>query len=618
MSDQYIVSARKYRPATFHSVVGQKALTATLKNAIGSGRLAQAYLFTGPRGVGKTSCARIFAKTINCLNRTPEGEACGECASCRSIDEGNSFNIIELDAASNNSVNDIRDITDQVNVPPQVGKYRVFIIDEVHMLSSSAFNAFLKTLEEPPSYVIFILATTEKQKVLPTILSRCQIYDFKRITVGDMIDHLQYVASQEGIEAEPEALGVIARKADGAMRDALSIFDQVAASCRGNITYAGAVASLNVLDASYYSRLLDAFLQQDVPTALLIYQEIRQRGFDSQFFINGLADYMRDLMVARDPRTIALLDTDTETAQKMSADAAKFAPEFFYKAMSLCNSADLSYRTATNKTFLVELLLIRLCQLLSPSPIFDDGDGEGQLQPLVADTRFQGASAPAAAQAPQGAAHAPVSPASPTAATTHSPASQSPAPAAAARPPQPAATAAPRPGTPFTGRVSLHGRGRPVHSLADVDKIDLGRPTPGAQTSASAAGAPGAAPQRAEAYTRDDLLAQWRAYCDARPTQHLLINTMRTALPMAVADTEHRYELVVENPVQESLLNDEMPSLLRHLRNTLRNDAITLHVTVNEGAGAVRTWSDREIFKQLLETNPHLADLTRTLRLSLE
>ena len=293
MSD-YIVSARKYRPSTFKSVVGQKTLTSTLKNAIDKKKIAQAYLFCGPRGVGKTSCARIFAKTINCLNPTADGEACGECESCRSIDQGNSFNVVELDAASNNSVQDIRDITNEVNVPPQIGDYRVFIIDEVHMLSSSAFNAFLKTLEEPPKYAVFILATTEKHKVIPTILSRCQIFDFKRITTADIVEHLQYVAQEENIEASAEALNVIARKADGGMRDALSIFDQVAASSMGHVTYQSALANLNVLDYDFYFRLVEAFKAGDVGSALLIFNDIQERGFDTLFFINGLASHIRD------------------------------------------------------------------------------------------------------------------------------------------------------------------------------------------------------------------------------------------------------------------------------------------------------------------------------------
>ena len=316
--EQYIVSARKYRPSTFASVVGQPALTATLKNAIVTDRLAHAYLFCGSRGVGKTSCARIFAKTINCTSRTPDGEACNQCDSCRQFNENRSLNILELDAASNNGVDDMRQLIDQVMIPPASGKYRVFIIDEVHMLTAAAFNAFLKTLEEPPSYVIFILATTEKHKIIPTILSRCQIYDFNRITIADMVAQMQRIAANEGISAEPAALNLIARKADGAMRDALSIFDQVAASSRGNITYQSAIDNLNELDNSYYERLVDAFVAQDVATSLLIYKEVREKGFDSLFFINGLARYLRDLMVAMNPTTLCLLEATDDVRQAMA------------------------------------------------------------------------------------------------------------------------------------------------------------------------------------------------------------------------------------------------------------------------------------------------------------
>ena len=368
MSDKYIVSARKYRPSTFRSVVGQQSLTHTLKTAIASGRLAHAYLFCGPRGVGKTTCARIFAKTINCEHPTPEGEACNECPSCKAFNEQRSYNINELDAASNNSVDNIRDLTDQVRIPPQTGRYRVFIIDEVHMLSQAAFNAFLKTLEEPPEYAIFILATTEKQKVIPTILSRCQIYDFARITVPDIVQQLQYVCQQESIEAEPAALNVIAQKADGAMRDALSIFDQVAASTEGHITYQSALDNLNVLDYDYYFRLVETFLAGDVMQALLIYKEIRDKGFDSQFFVNGLAQHLRDLMVASTPQTRRLLEMNDEVAQRYGEQSAKLAPAFFYRALDLCNTCDLNYRNASSKQLLVELTLVKLCQLVAPAP----------------------------------------------------------------------------------------------------------------------------------------------------------------------------------------------------------------------------------------------------------
>ena len=365
--EEYIVSARKYRPSTFSTVVGQRALTTTLKNAIAQDRLAHAYLFCGSRGVGKTSCARIFAKTINCQNRTPEGEACNECPSCRTFNENRSLNIIELDAASHNGVDDIKSLIEQVMVPPTEGRYRVFIIDEVHMLTNAAFNAFLNTLEEPPAHAIFILATTEKHKIIPTILSRCQIYDFNRITIPDMVAHLQYVAEQENITTEPAALNVIARHADGAMRDALSIFDQVAASSRGNVSYALTIANLNVLDDTYFERLVDAFTRQDVPAALNIYGEVRDKGFDSLFFINGLGAYLRDLMVARDPSTLHLLEATDDVKAKMAQLGASLPPEFFYRSMAIINSTDLNYRQSSNKQFSVELALIKLCQLLSPS-----------------------------------------------------------------------------------------------------------------------------------------------------------------------------------------------------------------------------------------------------------
>ena len=391
----YIVSARKYRPSTFSTVVGQQALAHTLKSAISSGRLAHAYLFCGPRGVGKTSCARIFAKTINCSHLTADGEACGECESCRAFEEQRSYNVVELDAASNNSVDDMRNLIDQVRIPPQIGKYKVYIIDEVHMLSQSAFNAFLKTLEEPPAHAIFVLATTEKHKILPTILSRCQIYDFSRITVPDIVEQLKRIAANEGITAEPEALNIIAQKADGAMRDALSIFDQVAASSMGNITYRSTIENLNVLDYEYYFRLTDAIVGGDVSSALLTYHEIREHGFDSQFFINGLADHFRNLLVALNPATLPLLEVASEVVSRYQTQAATTPVRFLYAAMDLCNQCDLNYRTASNKQFLVELTLIKLCQLLSaPTPTPTPGGG---LKKVSATSQPASASAPSQA-----------------------------------------------------------------------------------------------------------------------------------------------------------------------------------------------------------------------------
>ena len=367
--DNYIVSARKYRPTTFRSVVGQKALVQTLKAAVVTRKLAHAYLFCGTRGVGKTTCARIFAKTINCEHPTPDGEACNECESCRAFNEQRSYNIIELDAASNNSVDEIRSLIDKVRVPPQLGRYKVFIIDEVHMLSTAAFNAFLKTLEEPPHHAIFILATTEKHKLLPTILSRCQIYDFQRITIEDIVEHLRYVASQEGFTVDDDALNVIARKADGGMRDALSIFDQVAASSGGNITYQTTIENLNILDYDYYFRLTDALLDGNVPEALLVFDSVLRAGFGAQLFVNGLSSHFRDLMVSKDAATLPLLDVGTAVAEQYARQAERCDKAFLYKAMDLSNRCDLDYRISNNKRLLVELMLIKICSLGIPQEI---------------------------------------------------------------------------------------------------------------------------------------------------------------------------------------------------------------------------------------------------------
>lgn len=361
--ENYIVSARKYRPDSFDSVVAQSSITATLKNAIKNNQLAHAYLFCGPRGVGKTTCARIFAKTINCSDITPETEACNKCESCIAFNYGRSFNIHELDAASNNSVDDIRMLIDQIRIPPQIGKYSVYIIDEVHMLTTNAFNAFLKTLEEPPKHAIFILATTEKHKIIPTILSRCQIFDFTRIDVDDIAGYLGYVAKNEGVTAEKEALNIIARKVDGAMRDALSIFDQIVSFSGKNLTYQDVITNLNILDYDYYFRLIDYFLSNEVSGTLLIFNEILNKGFDGHHFINGLSDHLRNLLVCKDRATVQLLEVAGEVKDRYELQAASSDNDFLLNALEISNNCDMQYKNTQNKRLLIELALMKMAQL---------------------------------------------------------------------------------------------------------------------------------------------------------------------------------------------------------------------------------------------------------------
>lgn len=361
--ENFIVSARKYRPDTFQTVVGQASITSTLKNAIKNSQLAHAYLFCGPRGVGKTTCARIFAKTINCQNLTAEIEPCNECESCLAFNGSRSYNIHELDAASNNSVDDIRNLTDQVRIPPQIGHYSIYIIDEVHMLSQAAFNAFLKTLEEPPRHAIFILATTEKHKIIPTILSRCQIFDFNRIKISDISSHLAHVAKSETVAIEGEALNVIAQKADGAMRDALSIFDQIVSFSGKSITYKDVISNLNVLDYDYYFRLVDLFLKNDISGSLLLFNEILDHGFDGHHFITGLSSHFRDVMVSKDPVTIQLLEVGGEIREKYKVQGAQCDGDFLIGALQIANECDLQYKASQNKRLLVELAIIKIAQL---------------------------------------------------------------------------------------------------------------------------------------------------------------------------------------------------------------------------------------------------------------
>ena len=585
--EQYIVSARKYRPTTFDSVVGQRALTTTLKNAIATDKLAHAYLFCGGRGVGKTSCARIFAKTINCTSRTPNGEACNECDSCRQFNEGRSLNIIELDAASHNGVDDIKDLIDQVMVPPVVGRYRVFIIDEVHMLTAAAFNAFLKTLEEPPAHAVFILATTEKHKILPTILSRCQIYDFNRIGIPDMVSHMLKVAASEGIQAEPAALSIIARKADGAMRDALSIFDQVAACTQGNITYAATVENLNVLDSTVYDRLLEAFLAQDVPTALLIYKEIRDKGFDSQFFINGLGLYLRDIMVCGNPQTITLAEAPDDARQHMAELAARLHPTFIYKAMELCNEADFNFRQATNKQFLIELTLIRLCQLLSPSSE-NDGDDGGRLKPLKAST--------------------PTPAVAPTAPATR--AAAAPQPAAGATTTAKTSTAAPADHAPVrpTARHAAGGYAMGGMSLANAAATRRSEP---------AAATPQHAPEPAadKPYTAADLAEAWRAFAPANPAEALVNSILAATEPVQQSDGS--YLLTITAPIQMEIMEREKPKVVSFLRGRLGNSTVDFSLVLNEGELAPAYWPEQRVLAYMLEKNPEFAAMIKKYKLRL-
>ncbi len=561
--DKYIVSARKYRPSTFDTVVGQAALTSTLKNAIATDRLAHAYLFCGSRGVGKTSCARIFAKTINCQNRTPQGDACNECDSCRAFNEGNSLNIVELDAASHNGIDDMKSLIEQVQIPPTRGRYRVFIIDEVHMLSTAAFNAFLKTLEEPPSYVIFILATTEKHKIIPTILSRCQIYDFNRITIADMMAHLGRVAANEGITAAPEALNVIARQADGAMRDALSIFDQVAASCRGNITYEATIASLNVLDTAYYTKVLDACVRGDIPTAIAIFNEIRRKGFEGQFFINGLGNHLRDLMLASSPSTAPLIDAPADVRDSLVAQASALKPDFIYAAMSICNDTDLNYRQSSNKHLLVEISLIKIAQLLSPPPSKSGQGGGPTLQPIQST---------AATQATPAAVVSPAQPAAPQ------PQAQ-PRPAAVAQPQRPVATTTTAP-PPRTASGAMRLGGISIHAAKASD-------APVMQT-------------RTEPYTAEQVARAWTQYAQEHRDEPAVSNAMAKFIPVTT-DSGASWTVTVDSTVTSNLFAAEFDRLIPYMRNTLGNDTFTLSVNVRAGNMGPEYWSDSQVLAHLLK-----------------
>lgn len=598
--ESYIVSARKYRPSTFKSVVGQHALVNTLKNAVKSGRLAHSYLFCGQRGVGKTTMARIFAKAINCEHLTADGEPCNECESCRAFNEQRSLNIIELDAASNNSVDDIRQLTDQVLVPPVTGRYRVFIVDEVHMLSAAAFNAFLKTLEEPPKYVIFILATTERQKILPTILSRCQKYDFQRITPSDIAEQLKYVADHEGYTTEPEALNVIAQKADGAMRDALSIFDQVAAASMGNITYRAAIDNLNVLDYDYYFRLVDAFADNNVEQSLLVYKDVRDHGFDSRVFINGVAAHLRELVVAHSPELVPLMEVTGEIAERYKQQAARCPLGKLYQAMDLCNTCDLNYINATNKRFIVELTLIKICQLFG---------GET-----------------AAPTAPQPLRK--VAPAAPAAPAPQRQAATAPAPQPVQAAPQPQAPVA-QPVRPVRPAPAPRPQATPGGKVAGLSSVSIKAPISGTAVpqSQQPAGSNAAETEkkndirplnspRNEAYTDDAFREGWREFVRQHEKEAMLYNAMIKGFPSATGEPFH-YEFVVDNPAQKDKIESFMPDILQSLRNFVSNDSVMLSVKVRERQPGEKIWNQTELMKEAAERNPKVLEFIKKYQLSL-
>ncbi len=568
---EYIVSARKYRPMTFDTVVGQSALTTTLKNAIATNKLAHAYLFCGPRGVGKTTCARIFAKTINCLKPGQDGESCGLCESCKAFDEGRSMNIHELDAASNNSVEDIRELIKQVQIPPQVGRYKVFIIDEVHMLSSQAFNAFLKTLEEPPSYVIFILATTEKHKILPTILSRCQVYDFQRMSVENTIAHLRSVAENEGYTTEDEALQLIAEKADGGMRDALSIFDQMVSFTGGILTYERVCASLNVLSTEYYFRLVDHFLANEVSPCMLLFNEVLQKGFDGGNFIAGLANHIRQLLVAKDEATLPLLEVSERTRQRYRDQASKCSHKFIYRAIKLCNECDQAYRQSHNKRLQVEICLIQCAQLTDA----DDSVGAGRCPAKTIKPIFR---LQALAQ--------------PTVQATASPMRTTAIGESAANYKIP---------TVRIGRL-----GPSINQNTQEQKQDTT-----AQNTANTD-----VPVTYKPFTQEDITHQWHAYIEQMPVEKRAMSMrMKVMMPKLINDTT--FAVVANNDQIGQSLRAMAQDILSYLRQTIGNSQIQMEVRVAEAQEVQHITSKPALFQKMAEKNDNIRRLAEILKLEI-
>ena len=609
MTDHYVVSARKYRPDTFQSIVGQGAMASTLRTAVLSGKLSHAYLFCGPRGVGKTTAARVLAKTINCMNLSPEGEACNACESCRAFNEQRSFNIFELDAASNNSVEDIRQLTEQVLMPPALGRYKVYIIDEVHMLSSAAFNAFLKTLEEPPSYAIFILATTEKHKILPTILSRCQIYDFKRITVPDITQHLKYVAESEGIDAEEAALGLIAEKADGGMRDALSMFDRIASFAGGHITYEHALESLNVLDYTYFIRAFELLLAGNYRGILLLLDELLGKGFEGQTILSGLSSFVRDLLVAQHPETLSLLEKPTEVAASYQRIAQQCLPANLFAALKTLVQADQQYRTATNRRLLLELSFLSLISLfrtgseLAPAP---SPQSPSQSSPSPQPAPQGHASAPAprpAVASPTPVAQSPVSP------VRTEPTTSAPAPTPAEPQPRPATRAVAPQSESMTPTSSS---GRPTQRLFGARR----RVAP-VEAEATATNTEPAPPQEDQPFSEEDLQRAWVRFVEQelRPEQIICRNILKAELPTLLEGTTAEVALPPGDAIRTTVM-EVHPQLEAFLRTSLRNRSLSLTLrekNPEEQAQVILTPEDR--LRKLAESNPDVLKLKEALHL---
>ena len=597
---EYIVSARKYRPLSFDTVVGQAALTTTLKNAVKSGKLAHAYLFCGPRGVGKTTCARIFAKTINCMSPTSDGEACNECESCKAFNEQRSFNIFELDAASNNSVEHIKTLMEQTRIPPQVGRYKVFIIDEVHMLSTAAFNAFLKTLEEPPAHVIFILATTEKHKILPTILSRCQIYDFERMTVANTVAHLKMVAEKEGITAEQEALEVIAEKADGGMRDALSIFDQAASFCQGNITYQKVIEDLNVLDAENYFRIVDLSLENKVPEVMVLLNDVINNGFDGGQLIAGLARHVRNVLMAKDVQTLSLLEASEQQKEKYKLQAQKADTRFLYQALRLMNDCDVNYRQSSNKRLLVELTLIEIAQITQPDDSVGSGRRPRQLKCLFQNIVRQQRQGKAAVQvaAAGGVADKKQDAKEETMVVQEQNGKQQRANYSTVN----------RPVLKAGSNVGFSWN--KVREMSKRSKIQI---VPGML----APNDPNSKPiTENNQFSQEDLELQWMSMCNRMPQKLSAIATRMKNMNPKIGEFPN-VKVMVDNQVILEQMQQIQKSILNTLKLYLSNTSITLELVLTKHEEAVRILSRREQFEEMSKENPAVEKLREIMDLEL-